>query len=81
MGMKYRNRAYRLKLLTSVVLASTLLLGLIGCSNETAEEPQAVDEAVFNQEGLPIVNEPITLDVLTVRWGNMGGYIYAKPVA
>lgn len=72
MGMKYRNRAYRLKLLTSVVLASTLLLGLIGCSNETAEEPQAVDEAVFNQEGLPIVNEPITLDVLTVRWGNMG---------
>lgn len=72
MGKKYRNRAYRLKLLTSVVLASTLLLGLIGCSNETAEEPQAVDEAVFNQEGLPIVNEPITLDVLTVRWGNMG---------
>ena len=26
----------------------------------------------FNREGLPIVDEPITLDVLTVRWSNMG---------
>ncbi|QAY67935.1 extracellular solute-binding protein [Paenibacillus protaetiae] len=26
----------------------------------------------FNEEGLPIVNEPVTLNVLTVRWGDMG---------
>ena len=26
----------------------------------------------FNQTGMPIVNEPVTLTVLTTRWGNMG---------
>ncbi|MDF2611912.1 MAG: transporter substrate-binding protein, partial [Lachnospiraceae bacterium] len=26
----------------------------------------------FNETGMPIVNEPVTLTVLTTRWGNMG---------
>ena len=26
----------------------------------------------FNQDGMPIVNDPVTLTVLTTRWGNMG---------
>ena len=42
-----------------------------GCGGKK-EDAKTDAEAAFNKEGLPIVNEPITLDVLTVRWGNMG---------
>lgn len=42
---------------------------------ETKDDTSASDnegDANFNKEGLPIVNEPVTLTVLTTRWGNMG---------
>ncbi len=71
--MKKSNRAYRFKLAGTIVLAAVLLFNLAGCSGSGDKDPKSDAAASdFNQEGLPIVNEPITLDVLTVRWGNMG---------
>nr|WP_202886922.1 extracellular solute-binding protein [Cohnella zeiphila] len=51
---------------------------LAGCSgkNENAAgssaSSQAKSDGNFHQEGLPIVDKPVTLNVLTIRWGNMG---------
>ncbi|WP_223829576.1 extracellular solute-binding protein [Paenibacillus arenilitoris] len=59
------------RLLVTGVLSFTMLFNLIGCS-ETTEEAPAETGSGFNKEGLPITSEPVTLDVLTVRWGNMG---------
>ncbi|MDO7907591.1 extracellular solute-binding protein [Paenibacillus sp. JX-17] len=69
---KNTKRAKRFKLLISVVLISALLLGLAGCSSSSENESSSESNINMNQEGLPIVGEPITLNVLTVRWGNMG---------
>lgn len=73
------------KTLTSIVLASMLAGVLAGCSgnndnggsasnngNGASATAPAGKESNFNAEGLPIVKEPVTLNVLTVRWGNMG---------
>jgi putative aldouronate transport system substrate-binding protein len=65
------------KLPIVLVLASTLLYTLTGCStstsnNDTTGSPAANKNSNFNQEGLPIAKEPITLNVLTVRYNNMG---------
>jgi len=35
-------------------------------------EAEASDTDNFNETGMPIVKEPVTLTVLTTRWGNMG---------
>ncbi|WP_425453507.1 extracellular solute-binding protein [Paenibacillus prosopidis] len=53
------------------ILSLTMLFNLIGCTNQSEEAP-ADSSSNFNKEGLPIVTAPVTLDVLTVRWGNMG---------
>ncbi|HIW34912.1 MAG TPA: extracellular solute-binding protein [Candidatus Paenibacillus intestinavium] len=62
------------KMLLSLTLLAMLGSLLWGCSSNNtkpnATNSNATDQ--FNKEGLPIVDEPITLDVLTVRWGNMG---------
>ncbi|WP_036720637.1 extracellular solute-binding protein [Paenibacillus harenae] len=58
-------------MLIVAVLSLTMLFNLIGCTNKTEEAP-AETGSNFNEEGLPIVDQPVTLDVLTVRWGNMG---------
>jgi len=57
-----------------LTLLSMLGTVLWGCSSDNKKENTGGTSATenFNKEGLPIVNEPITLDVLTVRWGNMG---------
>ena len=61
----------------SVSLAFVLALSMVGCgsSNKGSDASNAgavtVDDN-FNQTGMPIVEEPITLTVLTTRWGNMG---------
>lgn len=62
------------KALLYLTLLSMLGTLLWGCSNDNKKEDNTGTnvEENFNKEGLPIVNEPITLDVLTVRWGNMG---------
>jgi putative aldouronate transport system substrate-binding protein len=42
-------------------------------TNKTESTSTAKTEnSSFNETGMPIVNEPITLTVLTTRWGNMG---------
>jgi len=62
------------KALLYLTLLSMVGSLLWGCSSDNKKEntPGTKAEESFNKEGLPIVNEPITLDVLTVRWGNMG---------
>lgn len=61
-------------MLTAVSLISTLGFVLAGCSDSgtNANSDAANSDSNFNQEGLPIVNKPVTLNVLTVRWGSMG---------
>ncbi len=62
----------------SVMLAATLALGLAGCGSGDSANPGNTgntgqgETENFNKEGLPIVTEPVTLKVLTMRWGNMG---------
>ena len=60
------------KALISLLLISTLVFVLAGCKSPAKESADSNAGSAFNKEGLPLVNEPITLDVLTVRWGNMG---------
>ncbi|ANS75715.1 ABC transporter substrate-binding protein [Paenibacillus yonginensis] len=61
------------KMLGAVVLATSLIVGLAGCGgSNNANNTAASATDNFNKEGLPIVNEPVTLKVLTMRWGNMG---------
>ncbi|MFL0557117.1 extracellular solute-binding protein [Paenibacillus barengoltzii] len=60
---------------TSLILAGTLAFSLAGCGggkSADSRSPAPSDTSLFNKEGLPIVNEPVTLKVLTMRWGNMG---------
>ncbi|WP_150265986.1 extracellular solute-binding protein [Paenibacillus tepidiphilus] len=55
------------------MLAAAMLIGLAGCGGgEEKEKAANADTGSFNKEGLPIVGEPVTLKVLTVRWGSMG---------
>lgn len=68
-GLKLK--AFPVKTAVSLLTAALLVFNLAGCSGG-GKEPAAESDAAFNKEGLPIVNEPVTLDVLTVRWGNMG---------
>ncbi|GJM78745.1 ABC transporter substrate-binding protein [Paenibacillus sp. HMSSN-139] len=61
---------------TALVLAGALAFGLAGCGGDNSAagsgNPAPSETSNFNKEGLPIVNEPVTLKVLTMRWGNMG---------
>lgn len=72
--MRQHSTKRSLKMLLTVLLAFTLIFSLIGCSSgkSESESPTPNSTENFNKEGLPIVNEPITLKVLTMRWGNMG---------
>lgn len=66
--------------LTLISMLAALIAGCSGNSNNASSpgnSPSASSKTSatpdnFNKEGLPIVNTPITLNVLTVRWGNMG---------
>ena len=60
-----------------VILAFVLALSAVGCGSSNKGSDASNAGAVtaddnFNQTGMPIVEEPITLTVLTTRWGNMG---------
>lgn len=62
----------------AAALTLALAFGLAACSGNggggnagAGSGPGTAGEA-FNKEGLPIVNEPVTLKVLTMRWGSMG---------
>lgn len=69
--VKQNNKRSYKKLFTGL-LAVVMAAGLAGCSGSKENTSAASDTSSFNKEGLPIVNEPVTLKVLTVRWGSMG---------
>ena len=69
----------------SFLLTAVLIVSLVsGCGSggedkkaakdtgkkSTAAEPS--EKESFNKEGLPITKDPVTLTVLTTRWGSMG---------
>lgn len=62
----------RTKKWVSLLLAATLAFGLAGCGGGDSGNAAKSGTGDFNKDGLPIVNEPVTLKVLTMRWGNMG---------
>ncbi|WP_223068626.1 extracellular solute-binding protein [Paenibacillus caui] len=70
MGQKSKTAAKRL--LASFALLSIMLLAITGCSGGGKGNAAVDMKDNFNKEGLPLVNKPVTLNVLTVRWGNMG---------
>ncbi|WP_313134066.1 extracellular solute-binding protein [Anaerocolumna sp.] len=69
-----------LKKITSLLLVFVMTLSLAGCAKEKQDTTStnldsaktAEGESNLNATGMPIVKEPITLTVLTTRWGNMG---------
>lgn len=78
----------KMKRMLSLILTASMIFSLTGCagnqkgeqanagevsgqSNQGGEDVGAADSN-FNQTGMPIVDEPVTLTVLTTRWGNMG---------
>lgn len=60
-----------MKKLVSLLLAIAMLLA---CASALAEIPEG-----FHAEGMPIVDEPITINVLTMRWGSMGDSFKTNP--
>ena len=68
------------KRITSLFLVFVLSLSFVGCGKEkqdtTGKAPDSAktekEDSNFNTTGMPIVDEPVTLTVLTTRWGNMG---------
>ncbi|WP_339315783.1 extracellular solute-binding protein [Paenibacillus sp. FSL R10-2734] len=60
------------KTITAILLATTLLASLTACKGDKGANDVISEPGDFNQVGLPIVNKPVTLKVLTVRWGSMG---------
>ena len=60
-----------MKKLVSLLLAVAMLLA---CASALAEIPEG-----FHAEGMPIVDEPITISVLTMRWGSMGDSFKTNP--
>lgn len=59
-----------MKKITSLFLS---LLLILSCSAALAEAPG------FHAEGLPIVDEPVSFSVLTMRWGDMGDSFTTNP--
>ena len=66
-----------------LLIAGMLAVNLAGCgsksnggtksgSSTSGTQESSTAGSNFKPEGLPIVNEPVTLKVLTTRWGNMG---------
>ena len=55
-----------------VLIAGMLSGSMVGCSSKSESKTSSKVESGINLEGLPIVDKPVTLTVLTTRWGNMG---------
>lgn len=74
----------RMNRILSLGLAIVMLLSAVGCGDDgtgqdgtggtgqSQESAGTEEDSNFNLTGMPIVNEPVTLTVLTTRWGNMG---------
>lgn len=59
--MKMKKRTKRA---VSMVLVAGMIASMAGCG--------AAADKGFHESGLAITDEPVTLTVLTTRWGNMG---------
>lgn len=57
---------------TAVLLAGILAGSMTGCSGKQSGNVNGNKTTGFHTEGLPIVDKPVTLKVLTTRWGSMG---------
>ncbi|OKP90840.1 ABC transporter substrate-binding protein [Paenibacillus helianthi] len=55
-----------------LLMSAAMVMGMVGCSGNKENASTPSEASNFNKEGLPIVKEPVTLKVLTVRWGSMG---------
>ncbi|SFD96717.1 putative aldouronate transport system substrate-binding protein [Paenibacillus catalpae] len=77
------SKSYTRKMLSSLALISVLgTTVLAGCSsdksannaasNNSEKNSASTSGSNFHADGMPIVDKPVTLDVLTIRWGNMG---------
>lgn len=55
-----------------VLIAGMLSGSMVGCNSKSESKTISKEEVGFNLAGLPIVDKPVTLTVLTTRWGNMG---------
>ncbi len=71
------------KWMSGVALVSVLGTAVLtGCSSDSGEKSAASNDSGkssasasndnFHPEGLPIVDKTVTLNALTIRWGNMG---------
>lgn len=61
------------KRLCSTVLITGMTAALLaGCGGKEQETVKADLGDSFHAEGLPIVDEQVTIDILTTRWGSMG---------
>ncbi|WP_148928772.1 extracellular solute-binding protein [Paenibacillus methanolicus] len=56
----------------ATTLGTSALAGCSGDNMNNAGTAAVGESGNMNPEGLPIVKEQVTLNVLTVRWGNMG---------
>lgn len=76
--MGQHSKKMTTKKLSVGILAAAMVFGIVGCGDKNADDTKNTKNSAtsetssYNKEGLPIVNEPITLKVLTVRWGSMG---------
>lgn len=70
--MSQHSKKKTAKKWTVGLLAAAMVFGIAGCGGKDGNNAATSETSSYNKEGLPIVNEPVTLKVLTVRWGSMG---------
>jgi putative aldouronate transport system substrate-binding protein len=70
--MSQHSKKKTAKKWTVGLLAAAMVFGIAGCGGKDGNNAATSEASSYNKEGLPIVNEPVTLKVLTVRWGSMG---------
>jgi putative aldouronate transport system substrate-binding protein len=70
--MSQHSKKKTAKKWTVGLLAAAMVFGIAGCGGKDGNNAATNETSSYNKEGLPIVNEPVTLKVLTVRWGSMG---------
>lgn len=63
------GKKFLLRAAFAAVAVSTVFLASCGKGSVKAVP---LEELGFNETGMPIVNEPVELTVLTMRWGDMG---------
>lgn len=82
-----KSVATTMKQLISMLLVVVMIFTLVGCkakdaatnkeeqnevSSDNTKTEAPAESGGFHETGMPIVDEPVKLTVLTTRWGNMG---------